>query len=151
MDINETDLFTLCGEVIYGLLGGFDGGAHEDDDPLRVGGTVIIEEMILPAGELADLGHIFLRSFGDGIHLLVAGLAALEEDVRVYGGTPGGGMLRVQGVGPEGPQSIHVHQRPEILIVQCFDLLDLMRGTEAVEEVQERHTAVNGGQVCHGT
>ena len=151
MDINETDLFTLCGEVIYGLLGSLGSRTHQDDDAFRVGGTVIIEEMILPAGELADLGHIFLRSFGDGIHLLVAGLAALEEDVGIHRGTAGSGMLRVQRVGAEGPQSIHVHQRPEILIVQCFDLLDLMRGTEAVEEVQERHTAVNSGQVCHGT
>ena len=60
-------------------------------------------------------------------------------------------MLWVQGVGPEGPQGIHVHQGTQVLVVQGFDLLDLMRGTEAVEEVQERHTAVNGGQVCHGT
>ena len=59
-------------------------------------------------------------------------------------------MLRVQGVGPEGPQGIHVHQGPQVLVVQGFDLLDLVGGAEAVEEVEEGHPAVDGAQVGHG-
>ena len=59
-------------------------------------------------------------------------------------------MLRVQGVGPEGPQGVHIHQGTEVLIVQGLDLLDLVGGAEAVEEVQEGHPAVDGAQVGHG-
>ena len=150
VDVDEAHLLPLGGEAVHSLLGGLGGGAHEDDDPLGIRRAVVIENVIFPAGQLADLGHIVLRSFRDGLHLPVAGLPALEENVRVYGGTPGGGMLRVQGVGPEGPQGIHVHQGTQVLVVQGFDLLDLVGGAEAVEEVEEGHPAVDSGEVGHG-
>ena len=58
-------------------------------------------------------------------------------------------MLRVQGVGPEGFQGVHVHQGAQVLVVQSLDLLDLMGGAETVKEMEEGHPAVDSGQVRH--
>ena len=104
MDINETHFLPPGGQVVHGLLGGLGGGAHEDDDPFRVRSAIVVKEVIGAAGDAADFHHVLLHGGGDGVHLLIAGLPALEEDVRVYGGAAGGRVLRVQGVGPEGLQ-----------------------------------------------
>ena len=106
--------------------------------------------MIRAPSHTADLRHVVLYSFGNSIHLLVAGLTALEEDVRVDRGAAGSGMLRIQGVGPEGFQGFHINQGTQLLVIQCFNLLNLMRGAESIKEMQERHPTVDGGKVCHG-
>ena len=58
-------------------------------------------------------------------------------------------MLRVQGMGPEGLQGVHVHQRAQGVVVQRLDLLDLVGGAEAIEKVEEGHPAVDGRQMGH--
>ena len=58
-------------------------------------------------------------------------------------------MLRVQGVGAEGVQRIHVDERPEVFVVHLLDFRDLMGGAEAVEEVHEGHARLDGGEVRH--
>ena len=151
MNVQQAHLLALGGQIVDSLLGGFGGAAHQHHHTLGIGRTIIIEQLVLPARQLADLGHIVLHRFGNGGHLLVAGLAALEEDVGVHGGAAGGGMLRIQRVAAEGPQSVHVHQRTQLLVVQRLDLLDLVAGAEAVKEVQERHPAVDGAQMRHRT
>ena len=149
VDVDKTHLLALGSQVVHRLLGGLGGGAHQDDDPLRVRGPVELKEPVAPAGEPVDLLHVVLHRVGDGGELPVAGLPALEEDVRVHRGAPGGRVLRVQGVGPEGLQRLHIHQGPQVLVVQGLDFLDLMGGAEAVEEMEEGHPAVDGRQMGH--
>ncbi len=149
VDIQQSDLFTLGGQVVDGLLGRLGGAAHQHHHALGIGRTIIIKQPVLPARQLADCGHVVLHRIGNRRNLLVARLAALEEDVGVHGRAAGGGMLGVQRVAAEGAQRIHIHQRAQILVVECLDLLNLVAGAEAVEEMQERHTAVDGTQVCH--
>ena len=149
MDIQQAHLFAPGGQVVDGLLSGFGGTAHQHHHTLCIRCTVVVEQLVLPTRQLADLGHVVLHRIGDGRHLLVAGLAALEENVGVHGGAAGGGVLRVQRVAAERPQCIHIHQRAQPLVVQRLDLLDLVAGAEAVKEVQERHPTVDGAQMCH--
>ena len=149
MNIDEADLLALGHQVVHSFLGGLGCGTHEDDDPFSVRGTIVIEEFVFPASELADLSHVVFHSGGNGLDLLVAGLTALKKDVRVYGGAAGDRMFRIQGVLAESPQGVHVHQRAEILIVPRLDLLDLMGGAETVKEMEEGHPAVDSGQVRH--
>ena len=61
------------------------------------------------------------------------------------------GMLGVQGVAAELGHGVHVAHVLQILVVPHGDLLDLMAGTEAVEEVQERDAGLDGAQMCHGS
>ena len=149
MDIQHAYFFAPGGQVVDGLLGGLGGAAHEYDDSLCIRCTVVVEQLVLPSRQLADLCHVVLHRLGDGRHLLVARLTALEEDVGVHGGAAGGGMLRVQGVAAESTQGVHIHQRAQLLIIQRLDLLNFVAGAEAVKEVQERHPTVDGAQMCH--
>ena len=147
MHIDHADLFALRHQVIDGLLGGLGDRAHNDDDAVGIRRAVIIVQMIVAAGQLVDLLHVVLNSGRDRGDLLVACLAALEEDIRVDRGAAGGGVLRVERVLAECLEGVHVHQRAQVLVVERLDLLDLVRGAEAVEEVQHRHAAVDRGQV----
>ena len=151
MDIQQAHLFALGGQVVNGLLGGLGGTAHQHHHTLCVRCAVVVEQLVLPTRQLADLGHVVLHRLGDGRHLLVARLAALEENVGVDGGAPGGGVLRVQRVAAESTLCVHIHQRAQLLIIQRLDLLDLVAGTETVKEMQEGHTAVDGTQMRHRT
>ena len=58
-------------------------------------------------------------------------------------------MLRVQSAGTEGRHRVAVKQLIHILIVDRFDLLDLVGGAEAVEEMHEGNAALDGGKVRH--
>ena len=71
----------------------------------------------------------------------------LEEDIAVLVRTAHGRVLRVQCALTERLDSIHIAHFLEILIIPDGDLLDLVGGTEAVEEVDERNTALDGSQM----
>ena len=58
-------------------------------------------------------------------------------------------MVGVQSVAPEGPEGILVDEALQVGLVQQLDLLVLMAGAEAIEEVEDGDLALNGGQVCH--
>ena len=62
----------------------------------------------------------------------------LEEVVGVLSHTARHGVHRIQGAGAELGQGLLIDERGEILVVELLDLLDLVRGAEAVEEADER-------------
>ena len=74
----------------------------------------------------------------------------LEEDIAVFVRAAHGRMLGVQRVLTEGRNSLHVAHFLEVGIVPDSDLLDLVGGTEAVEEVQERNLSFDRGQMRDG-
>ncbi len=71
----------------------------------------------------------------------------LEEDVAVLVGTAGMGVLGVQRVITERLHGIHVAHVAEIIEVPGGDLLNLVGGTEAIEEVDKGHAATDGRKV----
>ena len=58
-------------------------------------------------------------------------------------------VLRVERVVAESLDGVHVAHLGQILVVPHGDLLDLVAGAEAVEEVKERGLALDGGKVSH--
>ena len=149
VDLHHAYLAALLVQVVHRLLHGLGARAHDDDDFFGVGGAVVVEELIVPAGQLADLVHVVLHGIRQGGGLLVGALLALEVHVRVDVVAPVGGVLRVQGLTAESLQRIIIHQFPQILIVQRLDPLHLVGGAEAVEAVHERVLAADGAQVRH--
>ena len=149
MHLHHAHLTAVGIEVVHGLLDGLRGGAHHHHDLLRVGSAVVIEELVVPAGQLVDLIHVMLDHAGNGGDLLVGALTALEEHVRIDGGAAGGGMLRVQAVLAEGLELLLIHQLGQIVIVQRLDPLHLVRGAEAIKAVHEGVPAADGGQVSN--
>ena len=71
----------------------------------------------------------------------------LEEDIAVLVRAAHHGALGVESALAERVDSVHVGHFLEILIVPDLDLLDLVRGSEAVKEVDERNSALDGSQM----
>ena len=59
-------------------------------------------------------------------------------------------MLGIQGVLTELLHGVHVAHILQILVIPHGDLLDLVAGAEAVEEVDEGNLALQRGQMRHG-
>ena len=137
-------------QVVNDFLGHVVDGAHGHDHAVSILGAVVVEQLVVGAQLLVDLGHVLLHHCGQGVVVLVAGLTMLEEDVVVLVGTTHGGTLGVQGVGTEGVDSIHVDHFLQVLVIPDGNLLDLVRGTETVEEVDEGNTALDSGQMGNG-
>ena len=130
------------------LVGHVADGAHSDDDAVSVGCAVVVEQVVVGADLGIDLGHVLLDDGGQSVIDRVAGLTMLEEDVAVLVGTAHLGVLGVQRVLAELLDSLHVAHFLQVGVVPLLDLLILVRGAEAVEEVQEGNVALDGAQVC---
>ena len=149
MHLHKADLLAVCVEVIHCLLNGIADRAHCNHNILRIRRAIIVEGLIICAKAAVDLVHVVNGRLNGVVIVGVAGLACLEEDIRVLSGTAQYRMLRVQGAAAECVYCIPVKHFTQRLIIPNFDLLDLMRGAETIEEMQEGHAALNGGQMSH--
>jgi hypothetical protein len=87
---------------IDGLLDRAVGGAHHDDDAVRVGSAVVVHQPVLPARPLGELIHDLLDDAGDGDVERVGRFTRLEEDIRVLRGATHDRGVRGQATGAEG-------------------------------------------------
>ena len=147
--LHKAYLFALGGEVVDNLLGHVADRAHGNDDALGVFGAVVLEQAVTGAQLLVHLAHVLFHHGGHGVIELVAGLAVLEEDVTVLVAAARSGVLGVQRMVAERLHGVHVRHFLQVVVIPHFDFLDLVRGAEAVEKVQEGHAALNGGKVRH--
>ena len=151
MDLHHADLLAVGVHVVNDLLCHVADGAHGDDDAVSVGSAVVVEELIVGAQLLVDLAHVLLDDLGEILVVLVAGFTVLEENIAVLMRTAHHGTLGVQGVLAERVNSVHIAHFLQVLVIPHGDLLDLVRGAETVEEVDEGNTALDGGQMGHGS
>ena len=147
--LHKAHLFALGGEVINHFLGHIADRAHGNDDTICIGGAIILEQAVMGAQLFVHFAHVFFHHSGHGVIELVARLAVLEEDVAVLVAAARGGVLGVQRVVAERLHGIHIGHFLQIVVVPHFNLLNLVRGAETVEEVQEGHAALDGGKVRH--
>ena len=145
----QTNLLTLSSQVVDRLTDSLRYRAHGDDHTLSVGRTIVVEQTVRTTRDLADLVHILLNDSRHSVIESVRRLTMLEEVVGVLCHTTCNRVLRVQRTRTELSQCLLVDQRSQIVVLQLLDLLDLMRGTETIEEVHERNTALQGSQVSH--
>ena len=75
----------------------------------------------------------------------------LEEVVRILGHTASYRSHRVEGTGTEFSQSLLVDKWSEVVVLQHFNLLDFMRCTETIEEVDERNARLDSSQVSNAS
>ena len=150
VDVQQADLLPLRVEVIDRLLDRLADGAHRDDDAVGILRTVVVKEMMLAARDLCDVGHGLLDELRQRIVEAVGRFTRLEVDVRVRRGAAQDRMVRIERAAAEGLDGIPVEQLAEVFVVDHLDLLNLVRRAEAVEEVDERHAALDGDEVCDG-
>ena len=148
--LHQAHLLALGGQVVDDLLGHVADAAHGDDHALGVGGAVIVEQLVIGAQLGVDLIHILFHHGRQRVVDAVAGLAVLEEDVAVLVATAHTRTLGVERMVAEILHGVEVAHVGQVGVIPHGHLLHLMGGTEAVEEVQERHAALDGGQVRDG-
>ena len=139
----EARLFAVGVQVIDGFLRGIAEGAHGNDHVFRIRCAVIREGMVFTARHFKDLLHVFFDNIRQGFVVLVLYFLLLEVDVTVFQGALQGRMIRCRTAVTEGFDSIHIHQFSQIVVIPGFDLLNFVRRTEAVEEIEERYTALD--------
>ena len=148
VNCQHADLCAFCRiDQFRGLDGGLLAGAHNHDQLVRVLRTVVIEQMVFTAGDLADFGHVFFHDFRNRFIVFVNGFAALEVSIRVLGRAAHNRSIRIQATLPERFYSFPVQHVRIIFVIEYFNLLNFMGRTETVKEVQERNAALNGGHV----
>ncbi len=145
--LDKAGLLAVGVEVVNGFFNRFAGAAHRDDDMLGVGRAVVVEELVVCADLGVDLVHILLDDFGQGVVEFVPGLLGLEEDIRVLGRAALYGVVGVQRIGAEAVDVAPVDELRQILVAPHGDLVILVGGAESVEEVQERDSGLEGGQM----
>ena len=148
--LHEADLLAVRVQVVDYLLDDVAETAHGDDDAVGVGRAIVVEQLVVGADLGVDGMHAFLDDRRQRIVVRIASLAMLEEDVAVLVTTAHRRMLGVERMLAERLHGVHVAELRKVVVVPHGDLLDLVRGAEAVEEVEERHAALDGGKVRHG-
>ena len=149
VNLHHADLAALCVQVIDRFLDRLGSRAHDDDDFLCVRCAVVVEQLVVAAGQLVNFIHIVLDGVGHDGRLDVRALLALEVDVRVYVVAAVGRVLRVERLTAELLERLLVNEAAQILIIEGLDALHLVRGTEAVKAVHECVTRLDGGQMSN--
>ena len=91
--------------------------------------------MIFPAGDFREPVQIIFHNVGQGIIVCVAGFPDLEENIGILHRGAQHGVLGIQGLGPEGVQSLEIVEVSKILVIDLLHLVDLVGGAEAIKEV----------------
>ena len=147
VDFEQTDFFSVGVEVVDGFVRDFGSGTHHDDNALGVGRAHVVEEVILTAGDLSKLVHDRLHLGGGGVVERIRGLADLEEDVGILRRAAQHGMVGRERALAVLDDAVQVDHGAHVGVVQHFDLVDFVRGAEAVEEVEEGNAGLERGGV----
>ena len=139
MHRNDADLLALGRQIIDRLLDGLRDGTHRHDDIFGILGTIVYERLVFATGDFRNLLHRIGNHVGHRIVELVGSLARLEIDIGILRRTARHGMLGVQRTLAERFQRVAVEHRSQRSLVDELDFLNLVRRTEAVEEVHERY------------
>ena len=151
MNFQNADLLASSGHGVNDLFQSAADGTHSHDDVGSVGSAVVVEGLVVGADALVDLVHVANDHVDQVIVHDVGSLAVLEEGLGGLVGTTVEGMVGHVGVGAETCQCFPVDHLCQGVIFPGAQLLDLVRGTEAVEEVDEAHACLDCGQVSNGS
>ena len=147
VDVDQADFFTAGVQIVDRLPDDVTGRAHGDNDPFRVGGAIVVEQLIIASGKSVDLAHGFFDDVGQLQVKLVHRFAGLEINIRILRRPASHGVVRIQGPRAKRRDRLPVQQTRQFLVFQHFNLLGLVRSPEPVEEMQERNPARDGRQM----
>ena len=142
--LDHADLLAPLVERGHGLRDGLRTGAHHDQDPLGLRVPGVVDDVERAAGALGEAGHQVLDHAGEPRVERVHRLARLEVDVRVLRGAADERPLGGQRAVAVRTDQLLGHERPQVVVGERLDRVELVRGAEAVEEVQERHPRLEG-------
>ena len=146
---HQTYLFALGHEVVDGFACRFCCRTHKDNHAVGIFSTVVVEEAVLTTSDFADLLHVFFYHLGHCIVVGVAAFAMCEECIGVFSHTACHGIFGCESATAEFCQRFLVNEGSEVFVFEEFNLLNFVRGAEAVEEVYEGHTTLERCQVSY--
>ena len=111
--------------------------------------SIVVEKLVICTDLSINLVHVLLNNCRKCIIIWVTCLSCLEEDIRVLSRTSLAWMVRVKSMITECLDSIHISHILQVFIIPCLDLLDLMRSTESIEEVDKRNFAFDCSKMCN--
>ena len=103
------------------------------------GRTGVLDQSVAAAGSRLEARHRCVDHIGHALIEEVGGLAHLEVDIRVLRRPTDERMVRVERPPAVRGHEAVVHERPEIVVREQLDAVDLVRGAEAIEEVEKRY------------
>ena len=138
-DLEDADLLAARVQRGDGLLDRLAAGAHHDQHTIGLGVPEVVDDVVAAADAIGELRH---RSFDGPRHARVEridGLARLEVDVRVLRGAADERAFR-----RERPVAMRVHELvwhecAQVVVGEQLDRVQLVRGSEPIEEMHERH------------
>ena len=142
--LDHADLLALLGQHIHGLVHDLGAGSHDHDHALGIRRAHVVEQVIGTSHDLGELVHLRLHDGRGRVVVLVARLARLEEDVGVLRGAAQDGPVGRHGAGAMRVDQVVGDHGLDVVVGELFDLLHLVRGAEAIEEVDEGHARLQG-------
>ena len=150
VNLYKTDLFAGGVEMINRLLNGLAYRTHCDYDRLGVLCAVVVEKLIFGADFLVNGIHVILNNTDYVLIVLVGGFLRLEEYIGILGGTALNRMLRIERTAAELVYGVPIEHIGEIRIIPAGNLLNFVRGTETVKEMQERNPSLYCRKMGYG-
>ena len=111
--------------------------------------TVVVEGLVVSADFSVDFVHIFNYNLGNSVVVLVTSFSCLEEDIVVLSSTSCYGVFGVERTAAELFNSVPVEHISKVCIIPLFNLLNFVRSSEAVKEVEERNSALDSCKVSN--
>ena len=147
MNADHTNLLALLGQVVDSLASGLRSRTHKDDDVLGILGSIVREEVILTACNLADFAEIVLNHLRYLVVVFVASLTVCEECLGVLGSTACERTLRRERTVAEVLDVGRIYELCYVFLIHHLHLMVFVRSAETVEEVDERHVGLECCQV----
>ena len=148
-NLNETELSAFSVEEIDCFFDCITYRTHSDDNVISVRSTVVVEELVVCTDLLVNLVHVVFNDSRELVVEFVTSFTSLEEDITVLSSTAENRVFRVKSTVSESLSSLLVEHIFEILVIPSFNLLDFVRSTETIEEVENRNSALDCGKVSN--
>ena len=140
MHSKNADLLAALIEIIRDLSGCLTDTAHSDDYAVCILCTIVVKQMMLASGDLGQLSHSIFNELRNLVIEAINRLLLLEINIRVLSRATNERMIRIHRAITECLYCIPIEKLSEIVIVNHLNLLDFMRRTESIKEVDEWHT-----------
>ena len=137
--LRHADTLAARGERRDGLLHRLPARPHHHEHALGLRVPEVVDDVVAAAGALGEERHRVLDGVRDAGVEGVDRLARLEVDVRVLRRAADERPLRRERPAAMRPHELLGHQRAQVVVGEQLDRVQLVRGSEPVEEVHERH------------
>ena len=110
MHIQQAHFFAFGVQMIHHFFYGLAHRAHGNDQTLRIRRSVVIEQVVLPPGKLADFRHVFFNNLRQLLPITIGYFPLLKMNIRILHGAAQDRMIRVERPAPEGVDRLHVQE-----------------------------------------